>query len=228
MKSKIAILSASLMMAASSFGAVYNLTTGTAATSHGITETGLLNAPLAPPLPGGSLSTFQSPGNPGVVGFGIFTGLTDAQISVTQSPASLISAFVQFGQLGAFNSAGPTGQKGLFTRNTADIVSGTAFANKNMYLFVGNGTTYANSTEFLVLKSDALFTAAQDDIPTAQTVTLTPTSATLLIGRQILDVRTTSGDTSVTAGWGTAKLIPEPSTALLGLIGALGLLRRRR
>jgi hypothetical protein len=93
---------------------------------------------------------------------------------------------------------------------------------------VGNGTTLAESTEFVVLKTTFTFNPAQDAVPTPETLVITRANTTTLIGTEVDDVRTTNTDSTVTPGWATAALIPEPSTALLGLIGALGLLRRRR
>jgi len=229
MKMTLRILALSVIGLITSSGAVYNVTTGTLATSNGIAPTrGLFPDSSAAPLTG-TFTGYQSPGTSGIVAFGVFSSLTDSQITGLgmNNFFTLSSAFVQFGASGAFNTAGPTGSKGVFSRNTSGTVAGSAFSNKNIYAFVGNGTTFANSTELLVLKSASLFTDAQDAIPTAQVVTLSSGTTTLLFGRNLADVRTTTTDASVTAGWGTAGA-PEPSTALLSAIGALGLLRRRR
>lgn len=228
MKAKLVLLAATLCGITSGFSAVYNVTTGTAATSNGIASSnGAQNNPTGAAL-SGTFTGFQSPGTPGVVAFGIFSSLTDTQISEVASLSTLVSNFVQFGASGAFNAAGPTGQKGLFTRNTSATVTGSQFSGKNIYVFAGNGSSFATSTELLVLRSTTLFADSQDAIPTAQTVTLTPAAATLLFGVNIADIRTTTTDASVTPGWGTAVAIPEPTAALLGAFGALGLLRRRR
>lgn len=228
MKAKLVILAATLCGITSGFGAVYNVTTGTATTSNGIASSnGAQNNPSGSALVG-TFTGFQSPGTPGIVAFGIFSSLSDSQITAVTSLSTLVSSFVQFGASGAFNAAGPTGQKGLFTRNTSATVTGSQFSGKNIYVLAGNGSSFATSSELLVLRSTTLFTDGQDAIPTAQTVTLTPASASLLFGVNIADVRTTTADGSVTPGWGTAVAIPEPSAALLGAVGALGLLRRRR
>lgn len=237
MKTKSTILALSYVAIASSFGAVYNVTTGTIATSNGIASTGTLSDPSAPAAVG-SFTGYQSPGSTGIVAFGvfgttnssIFTQSTDAQITgaVATGLSSLVATFVQFGASGGFNATGAFGTKGVFTRNTSATVTGSVFTSRNIYALIGNGTTFANSSELLVLKSTSLFEAAQDAIPTAQTVTLNTASASLLFGRNLADVRTTTADASATPGWGTAQAVPEPSTALLGAIGALGILRRRR
>lgn len=241
MKSKIGILAVSAILASTGFGAVYNVTTGTLSTSNGIAPTGLSeNNPSGTAL-AGTFSGYQAPTTAGIVAYGVFgtfagpgntglfSSLSDSAISAA-SPATLVSAFQQFGVAGTFNVAGPSASKGVFTRNTSTTVTGSVFSGLNIYAFVGSGSTFANSAtngELLVLKSATLFTNAQDAIPTAQIVTLSTATTTLLYGVNLADVRTTGTDASVTLGWGTVG-VPEPSAALLGAIGALGLLRRRR
>lgn len=230
MKSKLGILGVSLVCMTSGFGAVYNVTTGTATTSNGIAPTGLVSN-IGAAAASGTFAGYQSPGLAGVVAYGIFSSLSDSAITDVGNLGTLVSNFVQFGASGTFNAAGAFGSMGVFTRNTSGVVLGSAFSGKNIYAFAGNGSTFANSTELLVLKSVSLFTDAQDDIPTAQTVTLAAgPNTTLLFGVNLANVKSTTADASVTPGWGTAtvKLVPEPSTALLGVFGLLGLLRRRR
>lgn len=236
MKSKIGILAISAVLISTGLGAVYNVTTGTLSTSNGIAPTAL-GSDSAGTAVVGTFTGYQSPGNPGTVAYGVFgtfagpgntglfSSLSDSAISAA-SASTLVSAFQQFGVSGAFNVAGPSASKGVFTRNTSTTVTGSVFSGLNIYAFVGSGTTFANSTGLLVLKSAALFTDAQDAIPTAQIVTLSNLTTTLLYGVNLADVRTTGTDASATPGWGTA--VPEPSAALLGAIGVLGLLRRRR
>jgi hypothetical protein len=209
-----------------SYGALYTVNNGSTDTSNGIASSGLFSDPSAVPAIG-TFTGFQSPGNPGILGLGIFT-ISDAQITGATNLFSLLSAFSQFGAEGTFNSAGPTGFKGLFSRATNDTVNATSFDTKNIYVFAGNGTTFANSTELLILKTNTLFDAAQDGSPTPIVTTITTANTTLLFGRNLADVKTTSLDASVTPGWGTATAIPEPSSLMLVSIGALALLRRRR
>ena len=232
MKLTLHILALSVVGLATSYCAVYNVTTGTLATSNGIASSGgLVSNPSASPATG-TFTGYQAPGTAGIVAFGIFSSLSDAQITGAADFANglsiLSNAFVQFGAAGTFNTAGPTGSKGVFSRNTSSLVVGSPFSTKNIYAFVGNGTSFSNSTELLVLKSASTFTDGQDAIPTAQLVTLSYANTSLLFGRQLADVKTTTTDSSVTLGWGTAVAVPEPSAALLGALGALGLLRRRR
>lgn len=231
MKLKSTIL-ASLVLAVSlgsSYGAIYNVTNGTTATSNGIAPTsGLLVSNPAASAEVGTFTGFFSPTNPGVYGFGIF-GTTDGAITAATSLSSIVNAFTIFGTTDTFNTGGaPTNQRGLFAHSQNAVVTGSSFSGKNIYLLVGNGASFGASTQLLVLKNSALFTDAQDAVPTAQNITFSTATATLLFGRNLADVKTTGTDASVTPGWGTATAVPEPSAALLGAVGALGLLRRRR
>ncbi|PAW66600.1 MAG: hypothetical protein B9S30_08005 [Verrucomicrobiia bacterium Tous-C5FEB] len=235
MKSKLIILAAAFGGVLTASGAVYNVTTGTTATSPGIapTFTGTLSDPAAAALSDFDPNTagtqaFTGYQNSGIVGFGIFSSLTDAGITGATSLATLYNDFDLFGVTGAFAAGGPVGNRGVFSRNTSETVLGSAFDTKNIYILIGNGATYAASTQLLVLKTAQQFLAAQDDTPTALTVAITTANTSVLFGRNLTDVRTTTADSGVTAGWGTATAVPEPSAALLGALGALGLLRRRR
>lgn len=223
MKTKLATLIVTALATASGYSAVYNVTTGTLATSSGIAPTGRISDPTAAPI-SGAFTGLQSAG---VVAFGIFTS-TDAELMAATSLTSLVNAFSIFGSPGTFNAAGPTGQLGLFGRNTSTTVAGSAFDGKSIYAFAGNGTTFANSTELAIIKSQTMFAAAQDQIPTAATVTLTMATTSLIWGVKLENLKTTTADVSVTPAWGMAMAVPETSTALLGALGALGLLRRRR
>lgn len=227
MKSKLVILAGMALCMGSSYGAIYNVLNGTTATSNGIAPTGLITDPSGP-AKAGSFTGYFNPTNPGVYGFGYFN-VTDSEITNALTLGSIVSNFVIFGVTDTFNSGGaPTNQRGLFAHSQSSTVTGTDFSGKNIYLLVGNGSTFGNSTELLVLKNQSLFTDAQDQVPTAQNITFSTATSSLLFGVNLVDVKTTGTDASVTPGWGTANLIPEPSAALLGAIGALGLLRRRR
>ena len=142
--------------------------------------------------------------------------------------ASLISAFTNTFGSGTFG-AGPAGQRGTFSLSPpATTITGSAFAGKNMYLFAGNGSSLANSTEFLVLKHDTQWLATDDAIPTATSISFLASNTTTLFGLDMADVRTTNTDSSATTGFSMAAPIPEPSAAVLGAFGALLVLRRRR
>jgi hypothetical protein len=221
---KIALVTFALAGSVSAVTTTYTWTTGTTATSNGIAN----SAGLA-----FQDSTNVSFAGPGSVSWGYFN-ITDAEITGATSASTLVNAFQNWNNtIGKFAAPGPTGNRGTFNFNAAarDLgagQSGEAFANKNMYVFVGNGTTFGASTEFLVLKTNFTFNPAESG-PTAFTKTLSTSTVTdVLFGTTTTNVFTTNSDASQTPGWRTAAPVPEPSAALLGAIGALGLLRRRR
>lgn len=189
----------------------------------------------------------------GTIAFGYFN-ITDAAITAATSSATLITAFqnwnVTAGLVGVtsqFAAPGPgaTSNRGVFTFNanarnlqtTGGTAAEIAFQDKNMYAFIGNGLTYAASTEFLIIKTNYTFDAAQSGITVFQKPLTYAATSSILVGTAVANVYTNGADatagalgtpSATTPGWQTAALVPEPSAALLGAIGALGLLRRRR
>ncbi len=215
-----------ISMSLPSFGALYTLNNGTSTTASGIQTT--TERTFRGSTTDGTAFTGTNLGTsagPGILAIGIFS--TD-DLSTMTSAANLLAAFTQFGAAGAFAGASTTGQRSIFSLPTSGTVSGTSFSGKNIYLIAGYGNTLAGSTEFLVLKTTTLFTDAQDLLPTALTLTVRPdATTTTLFGSTNTNVWTTNSDAVTTAGW-TMAAVPEPSAALLGAFGVLGLLRRRR
>lgn len=226
MKNKLFVAMATVALSSpGAFAALYTVNSGTGATASGIVNL------AGNAFRGGTLAGDAFTGTaggisagPGVIGFGIFS--TDVLADL--SAQDLVSAFTVFGGSVAFNTAGTTGNRSVYTSPQGVTVTGSNFAGRNIYLFAGNGTTFANSTQFMVAKSTFLFNAADDALPTPTVLTIRPDNSTLLFGTPAANVLTASTDTSITPGWQMAAPIPEPSAALLGAIGALGLLRRRR
>ena len=160
------------------------------------------------------------------ISVGYFT-ISDAAIQSATSLATLTTGFQNYGSSSAnFTNAGPQNSRGLFTYNIpTTIIGGTGFENKFIYLFIQN----AAGTEVAILKTTLQFLASDD--PTLPNVTKTITQAnigTVLKGGTGFTALTANNDTSAGLAYNTVQLIPEPSTALLGAVGALGLLRRRR
>lgn len=227
MKVKLLFIAAAGMLAIPCNAAVYAFSNGASTTASGVqTMEGYV-------FQNGSTSgkAFASGGGisagPGVVAVGIFSSDDFAGIA---DSSQLVSMFTNFG--GATNSyanAGPLGLRSVMSLSSPSVlVAGSEFAGKNMYFFSGNGTTLQNSTQFLVFKSATLFQVADDSSPTAIGVVFRPGSGTTLFGSEVASVKTTNTDASATAGWQMATAIPEPSALLLGALGALGFLRRRR
>ncbi len=224
MKTKLSLIASLLFTASVSMvsAASYTLQTGATATSTGFANSAGLVF---------QNSASASFAGPGIVGFGIFT-ISDAAITGAADAGVLTSSFVGFGTspTGTFTSAGLSANAGTFSRNSTGVIAGSQFSNSLIYLFVGNGTTYANSTEFGVFKTTFSFLAADDLIPTPIVNTVTGANTSVLFGSVAADVKTTGADTTTTPGFRTAafNVVPEPSSALLGAVGALALLRRRR
>jgi hypothetical protein len=166
----------------------------------------------------------------GSAGFGYFT--TDSAVTSATSGATLIdSDFVEFGSnAGLFNDPTfPTNFEGIFSRQGA--VTGTnldPFTGKNIYLVISNASTLSGGTQYLVYKLDAQF-GAQAGEPINSTITIDSQAlaGTLLLG-SIGPDRTVGGVDSLAEPSFQLQAIPEPSAALLGGLGALALLRRRR
>jgi len=221
----LTLLSLAVASTTASYGALYTLSSGVSATASGIIDTqsrafrgGTTVGYVFTGAAGGSSA------GPGVVGFGIFSTDNLSGLSTTQ----LVSAFTGFGSTVAFNVAGTTGNRSVYSSAQSQVVLNSAFAGKAVYLFAGNGTTYGNSTEFLITKAASLkFNASDDNVPTPNSYVITPDNSSVLFGSVVNDVKTSSSDTSVNSGWQMAP-VPEPSAALLGALGAMVLLRRRR
>lgn len=221
---KTKVMSLLLCTLSLSQAATYVLTNnqGTPANSNAITD----SAGVA----------FKS-GTAGVASVGYFN-ISDAALTSATSSTIFTSNFVAWntatspnadGSVNFVNSVSPVFARGYFTMNAASrTVAGSSFENKNMYIMVGNGLTFASSTEFLILKSTAQFLAANDPTLPNVTVRFTDSNTSVLFGTTGASVQTTQTDATSNASWRTAAPIPETSTSLLGAIGALALLRRRR
>jgi hypothetical protein len=219
------LLSVNLLSAAT-----YAFNNGSSSTANGIVDTNGL-AFRSGTNAGDSITAAGTWGNwtsagPGILAVGIFS--TDAVSSFNKT--QLISSFTnQFGPTFTFG-AGPGGQRSTFGPSAQTVtITGSPFAGSFMYLFAGNGTTFENSTQFLVLKhSTAKFLASDDLNPNTITYQFLTSNSTLLFGSSVVDVPTTNTDASTTAGWAMVAPIPETSTSLLAVLGVFGLLRRRR
>lgn len=103
----------------------------------------------------------------------------------------------------------------------------TAFSGRNIYLAIGfGGTSLATSTELFIYKFNTTFGTADSGTP-INLVLGNGNIGDTLFGTEVNSPETSGGST---ARFRSAAItaIPEPSAALLGAIGALGLLRRRR
>ncbi|MDP3851285.1 MAG: hypothetical protein Q8Q59_12325 [Luteolibacter sp.] len=189
----------------------------------------------------------------GIASSGYFT-ITDAQVATLSSTystapgsvdgiaarSSLISAFVGLanddfvtGGTVTFGGAIP----GVYTL-TADLgLLGTSYAglNKVLYTFFGDGADLSSSaglglalhTGVTLDRDDNVATPDSNDIGLGipyQALIRGATTATTYDPSQIFGEPTAP----ISAGAFQLVGVPEPSAALLGALGALGLLRRRR
>lgn len=234
MKSKlISIVSVVGFTTSVSFGALYTVNNGTGNTASGFITSGggTFRSASAPPttnVPAAVGDAFSTGGGiwagPGVVAFGYFT--TDVLAGLTKT--QLVSSFVQFGNAGAFALNGTTGNRSVYSSPQNVTVLGSTFDTKSIYVFAGNGTSFNDSTEFSVAKSAFTFNSSDDSATAPISLVVRPANSTVLFGTLAANVQTANTDASTTPGWTMAAPVPEPSVALLGVLGVLGLLRRRR
>lgn len=156
-------------------------------------------------------------------GFGAF-GVIDESGILGISTTYDGLGFIQYGLGGGAVTTSTSGQFSFTDNINIGQPAGAAFNGKNIYLLVGfGGTNLATSTEMFIYKFGTTFGTEDSGIPI--TMTLSSSAGQTLLGTEV-------GNPSTTAsGRYNAALItavPEPSAALLGAIGALGLLRRRR
>ena len=203
MKSKVFLLF--VVSATASFATSVSVTNNRGAVNSRevVTSTGTIGTPTA------GFSAFGVIDEAGITGI----STTFSALSFTNySPASTaltVSTSGQFALTGNINITNPTGDP---------------FRNQNVYLLVGfGGTSLSTSTELFIYKFSSTFGAAESGTPI--NLVLSTNAGSTLFGTEV-----GSPSTSNAGGYRAALLapVPEPSAALLGMLGALGLLRRRR
>lgn len=222
-------LAATLAFMSIANGALYTLNNGTGSTAAGVQTTSgavFRSGTTAGTVLGTAPQNIQTSAGAGIVSFGFFSSEDFATLT---APSQLVALFTRFGAEGTFAAGSTGGNRSVFSSPQNQTI-GATFDTKNIYLFAGNGSTYLNSTEFLVARMTETFNLADDVINqvTPKVLTINPENSVALLGSEIPNVFTTNTDASQTTGWQMAVLVPEPSAALLGAFGALGLLRRRR
>jgi hypothetical protein len=213
MKSKIAILSSLLALASVSSGAIYNINNvvnGTSDTVYADSSNSLLTGTIV------TIGVFPS-------GFSLGTSLTDK--------ATLLSNYTTLssGLTGGTSSSlggNPAGYAEYDPDDQASILTGNPLLGRSLYSFMGNAATLAASTQFSLV----LLGSINEDLPNEFSYSSNPGGLTPVIGT----LGTFAGDLGGGPGnfttLKTASLVavPESSAAILGAVGALGLLRRRR
>jgi hypothetical protein len=163
----------------------------------------------------------------GSVQIGYFSGVSDVTAA---SLSTLVSSFVPYGNVVNFGAG--INQASLFEGPISGAsIDSTAFAGQDIYLVVTNaaagftGAGATTATEFLVWDPNIAF-------PTGE-----PFNSSINVqsggGGSVVPGKGGFNDFTINFGDGDVPAynlvaIPEPSAALLGALGMIGLLRRRR
>jgi hypothetical protein len=109
--------------------------------------------------------------------------------------------------------------------SVAAITGANPLIGRPLYVFAGNAATLAGSTAWALKQVNVIV----DDVPVETTYLANPLGgAAPVIGTFGTFTGNAGGQGSGTFTTLQLAVIPEPSAALLGALGALGLLRRRR
>jgi len=166
----------------------------------------------------------------GSAAFGYFS--SDAAVTSATSASSLVNSFSVFGTSATlFNSPTiPTNYLGLFSSQaTLTGSSLDAFTGKSIYLIVSNAATIGGGSEFLVIKLNSQFgSSSNEPINSTFTLDTANTDYTVLLGSKNGPSLTAGGIDTTSEPSFQLVAVPEPSVALLGALGSLALLRRRR
>lgn len=213
MKIKLSLLSALIAMASNATAAI--VAVNNVGTGYAYTDTLFENV-------NGSLV------DGGIVAMGYF-GSNNPSGDIANIAATLADFTVlATGVIGGYSVSLDGGFAGYVEAaevNLGDLLSGNALIGKKLYAFVGNQSELSLSTAYALYLVDTL---VQEESGFGLTYLAQPFGLTPLIGT--VDSITTNGPFGNTETYSTIKLaaVPEPSAALLGAFGALGLLRRRR
>lgn len=224
-----AIALITVTMTAMSHAAVYSITNSIGDSTVGITQ--------ADGKPAGSATVKGFNTTQGFGMFGYFKTLSDPQIMLASTVTDLVADFSSFNTNASAFGATTLGNNGTITMGNADLDvgvagAGAAFNGKSLYMVfanVANSTLLTQTTQFLILKHLTETFDPTDDVPAVKNVTFSAADTALLVGQVgTYSFKTRTSDTTAGPAWNTAVLVPESSTALLGALGAIGLLRRRR
>jgi hypothetical protein len=111
----------------------------------------------------------------------------------------------------------------------ASIVPPSALIGRTLYAFVGNTADLNSSTAFSLFEVGPI----QDDTSAESEYLINPSSGTILIGEigsstVVPGPGVVSGQNNTFRTLKTVAIVPEPSSALLAMLGALSILRRKR
>ncbi|RYZ90968.1 MAG: hypothetical protein EOP06_07290 [Proteobacteria bacterium] len=212
MKLKIAILTGLLGFAGFSNAAIYSLNN-------------VVNGP-GDTLHANSLNQLST-GT--VVTIGVFTAGFDLASSLTDQAALLtnyttLTSGLTGGPSETLGAALAPGYIELAADDQPSITGNNPLIGRSLYSFIGNAATLALSTEFALV----LLGTIQEDLPNELSYSSNPGGISPLIGKLDSFTGEAAAGTGTYVTLQTQVIVPEPSAALLGMVGALGLLRRRR
>lgn len=184
------------------------------------------------------LSVGGSPLASGFAGGGYFS-ITDAEVNLAVSSSNFALLAQSFVSIASDNFAsgvntvfGAGNIPGFYAANPVSYGAPGSLLGKTLYTFIGDGASLLASGAFALYRHADTIDA---DLPFEDGNSLLLANGTLLVGTTGTGTYNSTGinpdSGSANQSVGTIRLvqaIPEPSTALLGAIGALGLLRRRR
>lgn len=173
-------------------------------------------------LPGGApvpiVGTDGSTLGTGAVAIGIFS----------EDPSGLDIPAVKaaFQQFGSAVDMGFNGIAGLYQNTVTATVGGTGFSGQAVYTVIGDGADIASSAGLMVFDHGFSFV----DEPGATNDAVITATGNLILGSVAsgVDIGGTAFDGFQLAGGGGVPVIPEPSSALLGLLGLSFICLRRR
>lgn len=158
---------------------------------------------------------------------GVFSGT----VNWNATAASVLSHFTQVATVGGSTTVGVDGLSpfaGVFN-GSVEYLSSTGtpgpYPNQPLYVVVGNSAVITGSTRIAVFNTGVNFIAG--DALGNGTLSAPVTTAMVTYGN-VGSVNTTPGGVFSFSQSVQLVSIPEPSTALLGLLGGAFLLRRRR
>lgn len=171
----------------------------------------------------------------GVLGVGFFASDADVTNNATDFTA-LLNTFQEYGTSVGFTSGAADGLLNVDTPANWNIPvppgSTDPQVGQNVYVVIGNGTSLSSSTELAVWRSDQIFGTDDALGNGGLTVEFETGEGDLLLGTANGTTQVTSGVGSITYSDGirltTASAIPEPSSAFLMGLAALGFAGRRR
>ena len=162
----------------------------------------------------------------GIATIGYFSaGYTITGVAATDLEAFTIVSSAQIGGTSLDLGGAFAGYAQSDAVDVGTITAGNALLNRPVYSFIGNLNTLALSDAWILIQVGTI----TDDVPTANDYSSNPAANLPVAGYgQVGPGFTGNAGGQGSATYNTLQFVPEPSAALLGALGALGLLRRRR